>query len=293
MTRLLVAAWVAAMAATPMPLQAPPSQGPVGASAPRAFANLPGVRLSYIDTGGTGVPVVLMHAATGSSRVWEHQLPAFTAAGYRVIAYDRRGYGETTVPPSASQSHAAADDLDGLITYLRIDRFHLVGTAAGGIVAMDYALSFPNRLSSLVIANSIVGVQDEEYLAIGRRLRPSPQFEALPPDFRELGPSYRAANPDGTRRWIELERASRPEGTRPPPSTPRQTVTFALLETLRVPTLLLTGDADLYTPPPVLQLFAKRIRNAESLVIDGAGHSTYWEQPEAFNRVVLAFVRKH
>jgi len=285
---------MAGVVATSTPLQAPRAQGPSGAaSAPRAFADLPGVRLSYIDTGGTGVPVVLMHAATGSSRVWEHQLSAFTAAGYRVIAYDRRGYGETTVTASASQSHAAADDLDHLMTSLRIDRFHLLGTAAGGIVSMDYALSFPDRLRSLVIANSIVGVQDEEYLALGRRLRPSPQFEALPPDFRELGPSYRAANPDGTRRWIELERASHPEGTRPPPSTPRQTVTFALLETLQVPTLLLTGDADLYTPPPVLQLFAKRIRNAESLVIDGAGHSTYWEQPEAFNRAVLAFVRKH
>jgi pimeloyl-ACP methyl ester carboxylesterase len=234
-----------------------------------------------------------MHAATGSSRVWEHQLPAFTAAGYRVIAYDRRGYGDTTVQPSAPPTHAAADDLDALVKHLGVDRFHLMGTAAGGIIAMDFALSFPDRLRSLVIANSIVGVQDEEYLALGRRLRPSPQFEALPPDFRELGPSYRAGNPDGTRRWIDLERVSRPDGSRPSPATQRNKVTFALLETLRAPTLLLTGDADLYTPPPVLEMFARRIRNAETVVIDGAGHSAYWEQPDIFNRTVLEFVRKH
>lgn len=262
-------------------------------SAPRAYAELSDVRLSYIDTGGSGTPIVLMHAATGSSRVWEHQLPAFAAAGYRVIAYDRRGHGDTLVRPAAPASHAASDDLDGLMSHLRIDRFHLVGTAAGGIVSMDYALSFPTRLRSLVIANSIVGVQDEEYQALGRRLRPSPQFDALPADFRELGPSYRAANPDGTRRWLELERASRPEGSRPPPSTSRNKVTFALLETLKVPTLLLTGGADLYTPPPVLRLFAQRIKSAESVVIDEAGHSAYWEQPERFNRAVLSFVRKH
>jgi pimeloyl-ACP methyl ester carboxylesterase len=262
-------------------------------AAARAHAELPGVRLSYIDTGGTGVPVVLMHAATGSSRVWEYQLPAFTSAGYRVIAYDRRGYGDTTVQSPAPPTHVAADDLDALTKHLRIDRFHLVGTAAGGIIATDFALSFPERVRSLVIANSIIGVQDEEYLALGRRLRPSPQFDALPPDFRELGPSYRAANPEGTKRWIELERASRPEGTTRPPATQRNKVTFALLETLTVPTLLLTGDADLYTPPPVLQPFARRIKNAESVVIDGAGHSTYWEQPELFNRAVLAFLRKH
>jgi pimeloyl-ACP methyl ester carboxylesterase len=260
--------------------------------AARAFADVPGARLSYIDSGGSGVPIVLMHAATGSSRVWEHQLPAFTAAGYRVIAYDRRGHGDTSVQAS-SPSAAAADDLDNLMTHLRIGRFHLLGTAAGGIVSMDYALSFPHRLRSLVIANSIIGIQDEEYLALGRRLRPSPQFEAMPPDFRELGPSYRAANPEGTQRWIELERASRPEGSRPPPLTARNRVTFAALETLKVPTLLLTGDADLYTPPPVLQLVASRIKGAESLVIDGAGHSAYWEQPDAFNRAVLDYIRRH
>jgi pimeloyl-ACP methyl ester carboxylesterase len=259
---------------------------------PRAFADVPGARLSYIDSGGTGVPIVLMHAATGSSRVWEYQLPALTAAGYRVIAYDRRGHGDTSVQAS-SPSSPAADDLDHLMTHLRIQRFHLLGTAAGGIVSMDYALSFPGRLRSLVIANSIVGIQDEEYLALGRRLRPSPQFDALPPDVRELGPSYRASNPEGTKRWIDLERASRPDGSRPPPVTSRNRVTFALLEMLTVPTLLVTGDADLYTPPPVLQLVAGRVKGAESLVIDGAGHSAYWEQPEAFNRAVLDFIRKY
>ena len=93
--------------------------------------------------------------------------------------------------------------------HLGIDRFHLVGTAAGGFGAVDYALSFPQRLRSLVIANSIGGVQDEDYLELGRRIRP-PEFLALPPDFRELGRRNRAGNPDGTRRWLELERASRP-----------------------------------------------------------------------------------
>ena len=54
-----------------------------------AYADVPGARIWYVDTGGSGLPVVFMHAATGSSRVWEHQMPAFTQAGYRVIAHDR------------------------------------------------------------------------------------------------------------------------------------------------------------------------------------------------------------
>jgi len=146
------------------------------------YAELPGVRLFYIDTGGGGVPVVLMHPATGSVRAWEHQLPAFTKAGYRVIAFDRRGWGRTESQPN-SPAGTAADDLVALLDHLRIDRIHLVGTAAGGFVSLDVALSFPKRLRSVVVANSIGGVQDEEFLAVGRRIRP-PEFLAMPPELR-------------------------------------------------------------------------------------------------------------
>jgi pimeloyl-ACP methyl ester carboxylesterase len=66
-----------------------------------------------------------------------------------------------------------------------------------------------------------------------------------------------------------------------------------MLESIRTPTLLITGGADLYAPPPVLQLFAARIKGSEVLIVPEAGHSTYWEQPEVFNRAVLAFLGKH
>ena len=271
----------------------PRDQVPAAAPARETYANLPGVRIWYRDTGGRGTPVVLLHAATGSSRVWEYQIPAFAAAGYRVIAYDRRGWGRSVVDPAGAQPGTAADDLRALMNHLGIDRVHLVGTAAGGFVALDYALSFPQQVRSLVVASSIGGVQDDEYLALGRRLRPSPQFDALPPEFREIGPSYRAANAEGTQRWIELERMSRPEGPPAPAQPMRNRVTFALLETIAAPTLLLTGEADLYAPPPVMQMFKARIRNAESVVVPAAGHSVYWEQPEIFNRALLAFFARH
>jgi pimeloyl-ACP methyl ester carboxylesterase len=257
-----------------------------------AYAELPGARIFYIDTGGNGVPVVFLHAATGSSRVWEYQIPAFAAAGYRVIAFDRRGWGRTAVDAAGPQTGAAADDLLGLLDRLGIERIHLVGTAAGAFVAVDFAVSFPRRVRSLVIANTIGGVQDQDFLELGRRLRP-PQFDALPPELRELGPSYRAANADGTRRWMELEKVSRPEGTRAPAQPMRNRLTFSLLESIDLPALLLTGGADLYAPPPVLRLFAARIRNSEFLVVPEAGHSAYWEQPEIFNRAVLNFIGKN
>jgi pimeloyl-ACP methyl ester carboxylesterase len=262
-----------------------------GAPAVEGFASVRDAKLFYTDSGGTGVPLVLMHAATGSVRSWEHQTSAFTSAGYRVIAFDRRGWGRTDVEPNSAPG-TAADDLIALLDFLRLDRVHLIGTAAGGFVTFDTALSFPRRLRSIAVANSIGGIQDPEFLELGRRIRP-PEFAAMPPELREVSPSYRAGNPDGTKRWIALEKASRPDSPPAPAQPLKNTITFARLETIAVPTLLLTGDADMFAPPPVLKMFAAHITQAETVVVPEAGHSTYWEQPDAFNRAVLNFIRKH
>jgi pimeloyl-ACP methyl ester carboxylesterase len=269
-----------------------PSIAPAQTVAHEAYADLPGVRLFYVDTGGSGVPVVFLHANTGSVRAWEHQIPAFTAAGYRFIAFDRRGWGRTIVDSAGPQPGTAADDLKGLLDRLKLTRVHVVSTAAGGFVAFDFALSFPDRIRSLVVADSIGGVQDADFQTMGRTLRP-PQFDALPPEIREVGPAYRAADPEGTKRWVELEKISRPEGPRAPAQPMRNHVTFASLESIQLPVFLLTGGADMYTPPAVMKLFAARISNSESLVVPDAGHSTYWEQPDVFNRAVLSFIDRH
>ena len=231
---------------------------------------------------------MLLHALSGSALMWEKQFAALP--GCRLIAYDRLGHGRSQLV-SASSLGDAVGDLDALLQHLRIDACHLVGTAAGGMVALDYALSFPQRVHGLVLANSIGGVQDEEYLALHRRLRPAPQFNALPPHVHELGPAYRAANPEGEARWIELERESRAEHPLPAPQPPRNRITFAALEKLNVPTLLLTGDADLYVPEPVLRLFEKRLRQARTVVLPGIGHSAYWEAPGPFDKAILDFVK--
>ena len=227
--------------------------------------------------------MVLLHAGTGSARVWEHQWAPLGQAGYRVIAYDRRGHGRTTTDPaSATDSHRRRRPA-GAGRGPRLDRFHLVGTAAGGIVALDFALTCPGAA-----AQPGGGQQPgRRHRRVLRRARPPAapkEFAALPPDLRELGPAYRAANPDGTDRWLALERVSRAPGPAPPPQPSRRRVTFQMLEGLRVPTLLLTGGADMYTPPAALQLFAARIPGATSVVLPDVGHSAFWERPRPSTR---------
>jgi pimeloyl-ACP methyl ester carboxylesterase len=222
-----------------------------------------------------------------------YQLPVFTAAGYRCITYDRRNWGCSQPDlTSGEQPGSVSDDLHGLVQHLGLERFHIVATAAGGIGGLDYAVEHPERVRSLVVANSIGGVQDAEYLEVQHRLRP-PEIQRLPIELRELGPSYRGTNPEGTRRWIEIERGSRPEGTQGPGQQPRLPMTLARLETIRVPVLVLVGEADLLSPPALMRMLAAHIPGCQFVSVPEAGHAAFWEQPEVWNRLVLEFLGRH
>jgi pimeloyl-ACP methyl ester carboxylesterase len=107
------------------------------------YVQLPGVHFWYEDTGGTGTPVIFLHAASGTSESWMYQVPAFATAGYRCITYDRRGWGRSRPTPTGEQPGCGSDDLHDLVEHLGLDRFHLAATAAGGIVGLDYALVHP------------------------------------------------------------------------------------------------------------------------------------------------------
>jgi len=108
------------------------------------YAELSGVKLWFTDTGGSGIPFVLLHANTGNSEIWENQIGAFARAGYRVIAFDRRGWGKSLADPaSGPQPGTIAGDLDALGDHLKLDKFHLLGVAGGGFAALDYAPTQP------------------------------------------------------------------------------------------------------------------------------------------------------
>ena len=253
---------------------------------------LPGLDLWYNDSGGTGTPVLFLHAASGTCESWVYQLPVFTATGYRCITYDRRGWGRSQPTSTGEQPGFASDDLHGLADHLGLQRFHLVATAAGGISGLDYALLHPERVRSLVVANSIGGVQDTSYLEVQQRLRPPP-IQALPVELRELGPSYRGLNPAGTDRWMAIERASRAQGSHGPGQPLRHPMTLARLATMQVPVLMVAGEADLLSPPALMRLLAAPLPQCQFTTIPEAGHAAFWEQPDLWNRLVLKFIGQH
>lgn len=261
----------------PIPPQAPAHEG---------IADLPGTKLWYWDTGGSGHPVILLHAATQSAAGWVYQQPILAAAGYRAIGYSRRGYYKSD-PGDPANPGVASDDLDALMRHLKVAKADLVAAAHGGFFALDFALAFPEKVRSLTIVSSLMGITEPDYQAVNDRLRPK-FFADLPHEFQELSPSYRAGNPEGLAVWRELVDQAMP-GPRITPKS-KQTLTWSRLESITTPTLLVTGESDLYTPPALLRMQAQHMPHAEVATIAEAGHSPYWEQPEVFNRLLLGFL---
>jgi pimeloyl-ACP methyl ester carboxylesterase len=262
---------------------------PQQVAATEGIAELSGTRLGYWDTGGDGTPVVFLHPASGSALVWLYQQPVFAKAGYRVIAYSRRNYYNSDLAPEDNPG-TGSEDLHELMEFLGLKKFHAVASAAGGSVAADYALSHPERLVSLTVSSNNLAARDGYIADAAAMVRPKIS-ETLPRWYWELGPSYRAANPEGVKKWQELNHKSETgKGAR---QKLANVVTPAKLETLAAPTLLMTGAADLATPPSIMRMIARHVPDNELVIAPESGHSPYWECPEFYNRTVLDFIGRH
>jgi non-heme chloroperoxidase len=261
-----------------------------------------GAQLYYWDTGGIGDAVLLVHAGTGSAHVWGYQQRVLAAAGFRVIAYSRRGYRGSDAGPVDDAKRALdgsgrpLDDIEALVTHLGLDEFHLLGHAAGGGIANGYIKEHADRILTSISVAALQSISEADWEVPMNRLRaaggPSAlgSFDSNSAEFRELGPSYRWANPEGLAAWIELEQTNRLVRVDHPAGVE---VTWADIESRTFPTLLIAGDADLYAPPSMYRYLHTRVPNCELYIVPESGHSVYWEQPDTFNRLVLDFLERH
>ena len=180
------------------------------------FADTPEAKLWYWDTGGDGEAIVLCHPASQGCHIWERQRDAFVAAGYRVIGYARRGYdrSETGEP---EQPGTSIGDLENLLDIVGVDQVHLLGAAAGGITATGFSVVHGHRTRSLILAGTIVAPAEAEWRTMFARLGIAALHDHVPTEFLELGPTYRASNPEGTARFGELSTLARTARTQKQP----------------------------------------------------------------------------
>ena len=158
---------------------------------------------------------------------------------------------------------------------LGLDTFHVVATAAGVSITLDFALSHAGRLRSMVLACGKGGATDPDLRKMLAGVKP-PDYFSYPTSFREVGPSYRAANHEGTQAWEELNRRSL-TGTYNIDYT--NVITWAKLEVLPVPTLLIAGDADLSAPPSMVRKMPEHLPNCDFVAVPEASHSVFRSGP--------------
>jgi pimeloyl-ACP methyl ester carboxylesterase len=266
--------------------------------------SLRGIRFHYVEWGvAAGRPLVLLHGITGHARTWDH-LAASLGPGWRVLALDQRGHGDSEPAPDRDYGVGAmAEDLAAFVDALGLDRFTLLGLSMGGRVSMAYAAAHPARLERLVIvdiapdihppgmarirtmmANAPEAIESEEW-AVETAAAANPRA-----DLGELRHRIKHAirrGPGGVLTWKydrELREMMRRGGR-------RETLDlWACLPRITCPTLLIRGaESDVYSPELAQRMLAA-LPDGRVVEVPGAGHTVPGDRPEQFADLVRRFV---
>jgi pimeloyl-ACP methyl ester carboxylesterase len=192
----------------------------------------------YYDVRGSGPPVVLLHAGDSDLTMWEPQVLPL-AASFRIIRYDARGHGRSTAPRGP---YSTTEDLRLLLLHLGVERPHLVGISMGAGVALDFAATYPERVSKLVLVST-------------------------------SGPPPGVPIPPGA----------------PPPLT--TAAGRARLRALSTPRMLIVGEADSSDHLAVAERLEAEVPGVSVVRIRGGGHFVNRDAPDAFNEVLIRFLR--
>lgn len=259
-------------------------------------ADVAGLSVGYREA-GEGAPLVLLHGFLCDSRCWIPQLSGLSDR-FRVVAWDAPGAGASADPPATFTTTDYARSLAGFLDTIGVGRAHLVGLSWGGILAQEFYRLYPERLRTLVLADSYAGWRGslpepvwKERLArclldatgppeaLGARFLPGVFTDAAP---RALRDEFSAIVSD-----------FHPLGFRLMAQSSAETDTRELLPRIEVPTLVLWGEDDRRSPIHVAEQLHAAIPGAELAIIPGAGHLSNMEQPGAFNAHVRRFCVAH
>jgi pimeloyl-ACP methyl ester carboxylesterase len=243
----------------------------------------------HVETAGDGSDVlVFCHGLGGTHAVWYQQVAHF-AGRYRTITWDARGFGRSTNLSKAATVTTASADLGRVFDALGVERAHVVGQSMGGWTALGFALAQPERVRSLVLTNTLAGVGSGGWAAAARTAPapPPPSVGSHP----ALGDTLRRTDPAKAFLYQQLGSAL----AHPAEALASLFATEfddAALSALRCRVLMVASDEDRIFPAPLIEASAASIPGARVVTIAGAGHSTYFERPDAWNAAVGRFLEE-
>lgn len=250
----------------------------------------------YFETSGDGTPVVFIHAGVADSRMWDPQFQAIPD-GFQFVRVDLRGFGHTKIP---KEPYTDCEDVLAVMDHLAIDRAVIVGCSIGAEVALDLATFATYRLSGLVL----IGASAPGFKPPSSDYR-SPQWPEAVEAF-EAGDLEKVAeleadiwvvgrdrdrtdvDPDVYELVREMDLAAL--GTEKKRDARRKAPKLEALPHVDLPTLIVVGEHDLPQLIEAAEHLEETFDHATSVVIADSAHLPSLEQPEAFNRALLAFL---
>jgi pimeloyl-ACP methyl ester carboxylesterase len=259
----------------------------------------------YVVERGVGPPIVLSHGVTNSIREWFHQLEALPAAGFRTIAFDHRGHGQSKVGTAGHSLQTLANDVRSVVEGLDLRGAVLVGHSMGGVAVQAFVTQFPEiaaeRVAGIVLLSTLATTPLGSHST--RTKRRIEQITNHAPDMSWVWSSPNLGlviarigfGRDPHPSHVELVRQMMMEC---PPATrlesPRALIGLDLtgaLPHVALPTLVIVGTADVLTPPAQAKLIARLIPGARLEVFPGGGHMLMLERAAELDRLIIDFAR--
>ena len=253
------------------------------------------IELAYEDLGGDGPAVVLVHGLGGSLYGWRAQSRALAAAGYRAVAYDQRGAGQSAKPPGPYSMELWAEDLEGLLGALAIERAALVGHSMGCMVAVEAAARLGGRCPAVALLGGRASWPEEAVEGFAQRaeLARSGRLHEVAEAVAQTGLTERcrAERPELWGLMVASIAASDPEGyAESALGTARGSM--RRLDGLGCPLLAFAGSEDPVTPPADSERIAAGAPRGEHGVVEGGAHWCMLERPAEVNRLLTEFLTR-
>lgn len=257
--------------------------------------NANGIDINY-EIAGEGPWLTLSHSLAADISMWDDQMPALTKR-FKVLRYDTRGHGGTSVPNGPYTLELLADDLKALLDKLGIAQTHFCGLSMGGMIGQTFALKYPGVFRTLILADTTSRYPAEGFAMWESRINAArsggmqPLLEGtLARWFTE---PFRKEKPEVIARVAKMITATPAEGYASCGDAIRRINLTARLKDIPTPTLIIVGDQDGGTPPAMSHEIREAKPGAEMFIIKDASHLSNIEKPAAFTQVMLDFLAKH
>ncbi len=274
------------------------------------FADVNGIKICYYVQ-GDGFPIILIHGIGAKKETWIAQLEVLSKK-YKVIAIDVRGTGKSDRPNVLYTMEMLADDIKGLMDYLKIKKAHIAGHSMGGMIAQHFALKYPNHVEKLILITTTPGFPDEEgvELMIKGRIEEIKKLNTNPEKsfwrkarllFHQKFRKEMEVNPSKKFYGIWSVEDLIKEDTIDPPN-PQDLINqghaikkhnvYERLSEIKNETLLLAASHDRLTSKTAMEEMNKQIPNSTLKVIEKAGHYSHLSNTPEFNHIILEFLER-